>query len=273
MMTTDQDQLRERLAAADPAQAGAAPQPGSPRYRAIQETIMSTTAQPAPVRHPKRRPAFVPTVPIALAAAAAAIVGVSALGGKASTASAAEVVRAAADRTGDTLTLRGRLVVEEDGSRNVTNVAVAGRDVRISSSEGEFAYVDGRAYERSSGGHLRTERPSQDEVNAPFAASSMSVVHAVLQGGVTRVGRQALRRQEATHYRIDLDEETRDRLAALPASQLAWFELEYPEQLRTMDVWVTDGLIGRVVLGSTDNDRTTTDFYDFGADITVNPLR
>lgn len=282
---TNRNQLLERLAAADPAATEAAPRPGSPRYHAIQETAMSSTIPAQPTRpRPRRRRTLrlIPTVAVAGVAAVAVAVGMDgldreSLDGTPPTASAAERIRAAAQQTGAATTLRGRLVIETHGRREVSTVAVAGRDVRIDDAAlGEFAYVDGRAYERGPDGQVTSSRPGPDDRLAPFAASSEAVVAASLTGGAEEVGREAVRGQDAVHYRIDLDAGARKRLKALSPTQLAWFELEYPEQVRTLDVWVGDGVIRRIRLESVEGKTpvsTTTEFYDFGADIRIKAPR
>ena len=50
---------------------------------------------------------------------------------------------------------------------------------------------------------------------------------------------------------------------------LAWFELEYPDAVRTLSVWIADDLVHQ------DRDRpdrdqiTRTRFFNFGSDITI----
>lgn len=55
---------------------------------------------------------------------------------------------------------------------------------------------------------------------------------------------------------------------------LAWFELEYPESVTQIDVWVTENLIRRIRVAAREAGSvtsSTTDFFDFGADIHIEP--
>lgn len=291
MTDQHQDLLLKRLAAADPAVTEAAPRPGSPRYHAIQETAMSSTIPQQPTQpaqssrpRPKRRwtMRLVPVAAVTTVAAVAVAVGIDGVDresfdGAPTAASAAERVRSAAQQTGAATTLRGRMVIETGGRREVSNIAVAQRDVRIDdSAAGAFVYVDGLAYERNPDGQVTSTRLAPKDRLAPFAASSEAVVAAALTGKAVEVGKETVRGQDAVHYRIDLDAGARKRLEALSPTQLAWFELEYPEQLRAMDVWVGEGVIRRIRLDSTEGKtpvRSTTEFYDFGADIKIQALK
>lgn len=91
------------------------------------------------------------------------------------------------------------------------------------------------------GGEVTSEPVSPDERPAPFASSSEAVVLAALSGArVEDLGEAQVRDEATTHYRISLDDTAKNALAALDAGQLAWFELEYPKQASTVDVWVAD---------------------------------
>jgi hypothetical protein len=101
------------------------------------------------------------------------------------------------------------------------------------------------------------------------------VLLAALGGsGVTEVGEETVRGKTTTHYRLELDDTARQRLRALSPTVLAWFELEWPDGVSRIDVWVGDDLIRRiaVVHGYGPDEppvRSTTEFFDFGAEVQI----
>jgi len=84
------------------------------------------------------------------------------------------------------------------------------------------------------------------------------------------VGRETVRGVPTTHYRITLDDAARAGLAGLEPGARGWFDLSDPEEVRTVDVWVGGDLIRRMQVQS-DDSTSTTDYYDFGADIAIEP--
>jgi hypothetical protein len=105
----------------------------------------------------------------------------------------------------------------------------------------------------------------------PFGSSSQAVVAAALSAeDVAVVGRETVRGVPTTHYRITLDDAARAALAGLEPGARGWFDLSDPEEVRTVDVWVGGDLIRRMQAQS-DDSTSTTDYYDFGADIAIEP--
>ena len=270
-MRNEKEELEE-LRSVDPAAQDAPPEKGSARYLEIKERSMPTTTTTATQPRPQTRRR------LTFAAALAAVAAVIAVAGSVNfneQASAAEVITAAAVATGDQTSLRAELVVEQSGESQTTTAAATGRDIQVISPEVTTTIVGDRAVEQYDGEKPRTSRVEPGEGLAPFASSSEAVVLAALKGnGVTELGNESVRGQDATHYRIDLDQPAKDRLSELSPGQLAWFELESPNNAVQLDVWVSDELIRRVRVVSEfgpgePSEVTTTEFYDFGADIDI----
>jgi hypothetical protein len=84
---------------------------------------------------------------------------------------------------------------------------------------------------------------------APFAESAGAVVRAALRGGeIEDLGTEKGRDTGMTHYRLATAGAARDALAALPAEQTAWFELERASEVSSIDVWVAGDLIHRITV-------------------------
>jgi hypothetical protein len=59
-------------------------------------------------------------------------------------------------------------------------------------------------------------------------------------------GRLVVRGRSTNRYRIVLDDTSRAALSSLPASQLAWFDLEHPGDATVIEVDVSSDLIVRI---------------------------
>ena len=92
---------------------------------------------------------------------------------------------------------------------------------------------------------------------------------------VTEVGQEEAAGVDATHYRIDLGPEGVAALGALDPNQVAMFELEYPEAVRSLDVWVANDLIRRVEVRFDPEMNSTEsvdlEYRDLGADLSIHP--
>lgn len=307
---SDDDTIDRELAELDPAHADPPPIRGSNRYESILERAMTTSptlpdasnesspvpSRPtafAPRRHldgRRRRPTRSRRLALAGAAVAASlsvVVAVVAMGSD-DRPSAAATVETAAIHTGDVTRLRGRLTATTgDEPASTSTAEVDGSDYRIETDGDDgpavFTLVGDTVWETVAG---ETTSQPYDPINArptAFGASSEAVVRAALEGSeVEDLGSEQVRGVEAAHYRVQMTAATRAALADLSPSVLGWFELEYPEYVSTVEVWVADELIHRIEVVSTqvsevDGQRaeivstTTTDFYDFGADITIEP--
>lgn len=291
---TDPDPLMAALAALDPAAADPPPAAGSARDRQILERAMTTTdARPEPEAAGDPPPPVVPLdrrVPrrtrrwllagVGTAAAVVAVAGILVVGTPGDGPSPAAAVAEAADGIGEVDSLRVHAeYVDEEGTR-VLDAEVDGADYRFSSRDGDDPGGAGEWTVVIGDQVWSNEDPEPvtvpaEERNAPFPSSSRAVLRAALQGAVvTDEGTEDVRGVEATHYRITLGAPGVAALAALPASVVAQFELEYPETVTSLDVWVADELIRRISLtfagGGTDG-TAQLDYYDLGADIEITP--
>jgi hypothetical protein len=274
-----------RLAPLDPSRTEAPPAPGSARYASILERAMSgtytdtDTATLAPITDRPRRPhRRRPYFGAAVAATLVAVVALAALLGRgAEDPDPVRVVSSAADSTAEVTSLRASLEKETEHSVTTGTIEVSGDRARIDVSgtskedghvEGSTTIIIGREAweERLDGG---TETYTLDLPIEPFGSSSQTVVAAALSAeDVTVVGHDTVRGEPTTHYRIRLDDSARSALAGLEPGTLGWFDLDYPEEVRTVDVWVGGDLIRRMQVQTADT-SSTTDYYDFGADIVI----
>lgn len=281
-MTARDDELMQALSSADPVRSDPPPVEGSTRYHSILEETMRTDAIPGHTptnmrdqsrsrRWSGRRLAL--TAAAAVVVAAVVTVGVLQPGHESS---AVAAVRTAAINTGDIESLRATVKVQyADGSSSSTLGEMNGRDVRI---ETEQVSVDGTVdnqtlivvgetgWETSNG--ITTPQPIGDRL-VRFADASEAVLEAALKAaGVTDLGSENVGGIKATHYQIELDDASQAALAGLTPGELAWFELEYPDSVTLIDVWVADNLVHRIQVESEDS-TSVTDFFDFGAAITI----
>jgi outer membrane lipoprotein-sorting protein len=290
------DRIDERLAALDPTLGDPPPQPGSDRFRLIKEKAMQNVTTPTeglartgalPPRQPGRPN---PARRRIVQAAAASIVALLAAGlivsGGEERPAAAEAVRAAAQNLGRVDTLRATLVqTYPDGEVMTFEGEFAGADGRsvgiqtdpsgVEMSRWEHVFIGDSVWFIADLGGVSHERVAPDERLAPFTEAAAAIVAAVLEGGdVEQLGTERVRGLEATHYRIRPDEQSRRALEALAPGQLSWFALEDPWAVETIEVWTADDLVRRVRVTFAEGyfmSTSTSDFYDFGADITIAP--
>lgn len=299
---TDDSTIDRHLAELDPVAADPAPVRGSARYETILERAMTTTptsaaptvatpqstttATPPTATRPRRRRVAV----LGAAVAAAIIVVVAVVGIKPDAAPApAAALTMAADRTADATTLRVDYR-RDDGAGGTTIVRTEqnGPDSRRAylQEQPDGSVVEGERDEALTiigdrewvleGGELVSRQFDPSEHNAPYAASSAAIIDAIVdERTVTDLGTDRVRGADADHYRIRLDRDAIRALDRLPVNQRSGFELESPGMVKELDVWIGDGLIRRIEVhqdpeleGSA---GTTIDFYDFGADITIEP--
>lgn len=323
-MTDPQHDLPEDLAALsalDPTATDAPPAPGSARHRQILEQAMSTTdpaaaspttssgdeltapAETAPpaTAAPHHRPSRHWLALAAAAAVVVAIVGVVVLIQPDRKLTPAAALSAAADNTGDVITLRLHAeYARTAGPSRTLDARINGADYAFRSvatystggatkTETEATTTIGDTVWEADGDRVtkRTNVPPEER-NAPYQTSSRAVIKAALTGStVVDLGRGEVRDGEADHYRIELNRRSLAALSALSPSQTAQFELENPGGVKSLEVWVDDGLIRRIALAlysgstrtdeatgittSTETEIVTIDYYDFGADITISP--
>jgi hypothetical protein len=266
---TDRDPLLDALARLDPTIGDPPPPPGSDRHRLILEHAMSATAT-APGRRTRRR--LVTLAGAGIAAAVIALVAVTVAGAPGDRPDPVAALTVAAETTGDVDTLRALAVYEDDGGRRTLDVDVDGRDYHLRSGT-EWTITIGD--QQWSDEDAEPMTVPDDLRNVPFPEASEAVLDAALEGAtVTVLGDEDVRGVEATHYRIELGASGVAALSALAPNQVAMFELEYVEAVTSLDVWVADDLIRRIRHtsdASQGNPEVTIEFYDFGADITIEP--
>lgn len=287
----------------DPVRIDPAPVRGSTRYQSIQERAMTLThpstetntapqhsASPLGPKSPNGRRGTVRlgspqgrrlVLVGAAAAVVLAIVSVLTLV-QSPQPSAAATIQKAATATGDVSRFRGH-VTKEGGDQTGSSEGTA----EVDGSRYRFSYDgdDGPTVQTLIGDTVwetvagKTTSQPYDAVGngslAPFASSSEAVVHASLaDSSIRNAGVEQVGSVEATHYEIRPSDTTRAALGDLTPSVLAWFELEYPESVTQIDVWVTENLIRRIRVAAREAGSvtsSTTDFFDFGADIHIEP--
>lgn len=308
-MTTD-DPVIAALARLNPTVADPPPPRGSTRHDEILERAMHTTqpatgaeagAQAAREANGADLPDEASAIPpaakttsvvrrLALAGVAAIVVGLVSLvvvliePDRPMTPVAA--ITAAAGKTGNVTTLRVRATYDSgDGYPTRTEGEINGRDyqTRFTQANAETGEVStstrtviGNRRWDTSDGKTTSTIITPEEGNAPYPQASEAVVKAALRGStVTDLGKEDVAGVETTHYKIELGPTGTRALQELSPSELARFELEYPEGVVSLDVWVVDDLIRRIRIRSEfeapSSPGSTIEFYDFGADITIEP--
>lgn len=216
----------------------------------------------------------------ALAAMAAVTLAVCAVGASIlwiDAPSAHAEVSDAAAALGEMHSLEGERLITSPDTVGRSAIAVSGSDYQVRS---EATYADGhveasdrtvignQVFESSGDGtQVSTIEPSQR--NAPFGEASAAVVRAATTGAaVTRSESAEVDGLPATRYEVAVGGTATEALAELPPSVLAWFDLENPEQVESMTLWVADGIIRQVELASLDA-TTRTQFFNFNGDIEI----
>jgi len=203
--------------------------------------------------------------------------------------SAEAAVATAAERLAEVASLRADVHVEDDDEISDITVAASGDDRQIvqqvrardtaETVVNRWTVVDGDEYltQVFDGEDPVTFGPlTPSEGPAPFGEASAAVIEAALGGAdVDEIGTEEIRGVETTHYRVRLAEPGRSALADLPADQREWwfgliFDDDHLADDVTLDIWTADDTIRRLALSSA-NGTATTDYYDFGADITITP--
>lgn len=281
-MRFTEDEMNRMLADLDPAANVPAPQMGSPRYQLIKEKIMTAqadaveqvdTTQPRDLGSAAVSRRWHPVRYMAIAATAAvAMFGLVVLAPW-QTESAEATVAAAAAATSQVESLRGKNTTDNfHSSSGSAVVEYSDGNMRVlqNNEEGsvEIVVIGDRMYENRNG-EISKSKIEPEQTLAPYAASAASVITAALASSeVQEEGSGSIGGVEAVRYVITLDAASRRALSALTPSELAWFELEYPDEVSQVDVWVADDLIQRIVV-HVGNGIATTEFYDFGAPIQI----
>ena len=284
-MAPDDDELLDLIGALDPASTDHPPAPGSDRYHSILELAMHTDLDTSPISAASlpptaTRPRWRRTVGLVAATAAAAVVAVGAfvVVQPEDTPTAAAAVSGAAESMEAITSLRGELTRSVPGvSEGTTRIRVDGDDVEITdetryadgrSDAMTFIVVDGTGYETIDGRTTTTSVGPRGGL-APFGSSSAAVITAALEGSdVVERGQEDLDGVTTTRYDIQLTAESIAALSALSPGELAWFELEYPDAVTSLSVWVADDLVHQVEISQRDQ-TSRTRFFDLGEEQTI----
>lgn len=192
--------------------------------------------------------------------------------------SAEAAVSSAADAMGAVTSLEGELTSSTPGaSDGTTRIRVDEADLEIVGEirdadghiEGSTStVVDGTGYETIEG-RTTSALFGPDGGLAPFGASSEAVVAAALEGSdVSDGGEEVLDGVTTTRYDLELTDASIAALSALTPSELARFELEHPEDVEALSVWVADDCVHQVEIAHRDR-LTRTRFFNFNGDITI----
>ena len=129
--------------------------------------------------------------------------------------------------------------------------------------------IGGTEYETIEG--VTTRRAVPVEEPAPFSMSSAMVLK-TLRGNSTVVESREVDWDGGTATRLELEPTAQlaPALSTLPAGVLAWFELEYPAEVESVTLWVTDQVIRQIEV-TTAQLITRSTFSDFNADIEITP--
>ncbi len=243
----------------------------------------TTEYQPAvtPPRVPndkRRRYAFLGAAAAGLALVAGAVLVVDPGGAP----SAEALVLDAADNLARYDSLRATLVREQvDGSHYEGSAEFDGPSVRTefveTAPDGEVLYTEGitvigDTIWSEQNGEIFEEQTGPNDRLTPFPEASEAVITAALEGAeVEALGIDEVRGKDAERYRIVQTDESHAALNRLTPFELAWFELESPDAVTQIDVWIADDLIQQITVVDPSYGTTTTTFYDFGADIEIQP--
>jgi hypothetical protein len=300
------DDIIDVLAGLDPV--GDAPVPGSARYDSILENAMTLIDNTTNDNTHDSPAAALDTAQVRSAddtvssidtrgsgrrrtlwlGAAAAVLAVTATGTLVlrpdATQSAEAAVLSAAEELADVTSLRATLITEfvdsADGQYEVATGEFADGDVRITdttmNADGtpagpstSFVVLDSTLYEKGPDGAVTSTPIAPGDGLAPFAESSAAVVEAALVGAeITEDATESVDGVEARHIRMTMTDASRDSLAELTPGELAWFELEYSYDIETIEVWVGDGLVRRILVTGS-SETTDITYSDFNDDITI----
>jgi len=291
-MSNADDLDLERLGVLDPSLGDAPPAQGSPRYNTILERAMTMATKAAPqhesatsIRRHRRWTRWA-----AAAAGIAATICAAALLIPGQPGSASAAVRTAAEHTGTVKTLRaamkltmtstfdpetGKPTEAKDVSLSITG-DFCGADSKIligspPEQVSETIVGDQRYTVNAPGAAVERDTVPADERRAPFALSAKDVVNAALSNAsVEAVGKEIVRGVTTTHYRLKLSDSSRKSLKDVPSAERDWFFTDSVGDLATVDIWVADNLIRRVIVELADHSFTSDiEFYDFDAPITI----
>ncbi len=305
-MNSPDDELGGLIGSSDPTRTDEPPARGSARYRSILETVMTTqapdtapsdTAAPdtgattpttspdraVPIDQPRRsgRPA---TDRWLLGAAAVAIV-LALIGGAVvirsnDTSEPAGLTTSAppTPAVDDIVSLRAEVtIIPTDGSGSTRSTHRVDGEKRESTSTNTYAdghtesstliRIGGTEYETIEGVTTRRSIPPEDPT--PFSMSSAKVIK-TLRGNSVTLDERLVELDDGPATRVELEPtpQLSAALSTLSAGELAWFELEYPAEVESVTLWVTDQVVRQIEVTSA-GQVSRTRFFDLNGDITI----
>ena len=300
-MNSPDDELGGLIGSSDPTRTDEPPARGSARYRSILETAMTTQTPDTPAPDPN---ATTPTtspdqaVPMdqpprsgrpapgrwLLGAAAAAIVlaligGAVVLQSNSTSEPAGSTTSVPPTPAADEImSLQAEVtIIPTDGAGSTRSTHRVNGDSRESTSASTYPdghtesstliRIGGEEYETIEG--VTTRRSLPVEEPTPFAMSSAKVIKTLRGNSVTLDEREVeLDDGPATRLELEPTPQLSAALSALSAGELAWFELEYPAEVESVTLWVTDQVVRQIEVTSA-GQVSRTRFFDFNGDITI----
>jgi hypothetical protein len=110
-----------------------------------------------------------------------------------------------------------------------------------------------------------------EDVETVADASAALVVAALDGSDVTAAGRETISGVLTTRYDVALTARSIDALSSLTPEQLAWFDLDDPNQVDPLSVWIADDHIRRIEVAHSNRATTRTTFANLNGDITITP--
>lgn len=249
---------------------------GIPSLHEFNEPATEATATDPP--HPHSIRAQKTRARYALVAAATvtiAVLGVIVLATH--TPSAQAAVFEAATALGDIRTMEGHLVISSPAGIVTSTIRVDGKafeartrstftDGRVETSE--QTVVDGFLYETINGQTTRTPQGPGQQLSA-FADASAALIKAVsTDAAIQSLPPDDIDGELVERYDISPENDAVDAIARLDQGQLSWFELEYPDQVDTVSLWVHDGIVRQLEI-RTGQSTTRISFENLNGEIDI----
>lgn len=288
-MHSPDDELDELIRATDPTRDEVPPTRGSDRYRTIREHAMTSADHDTDVPNGSS-----PRSPRWLLGAAAAVLVLGVIGGAAvigslagtEPADAPSITTTTVVDLGVITSFRAETTRSSDGGANTSRSTISFDDGDMDiTSEGTYAdghtesarsiRVDGVEYETIDGVTTRRAIPAE-QLAAPFDSSMRTVAKTLLANSDGSSVTETLDGVPMRRLQLFLDTATVGALQSLPPGVTGWFELEYPDQIDELTIWVSDDdVIHQIefeaIAGTEPGSVSTTRvrFFDVNSDITI----
>jgi hypothetical protein len=174
-----------------------------------------------------------------------------------------------------------RTLVEHGVRTETTTIRVDGDDVDFvvetrfadgRATRYEGAAIDGIQYITVGGRTEASPLRAGDVFETPYGQASAEMIVAVLDGAtVTEGGQETIAGVLTTRYDIALTAQSIASLTAVPQSSLAWFDLDNPDEVDRLTVWVADGLIRQVMVDHDSTATTGATILNVNGEITIAP--